>query len=186
MKSKIYDIMMWVLLALFVTITSYVAFLTFYPYEPLRIDAFIVDKTEAVRGEKVCFRLIGEKFYPIPVKVSIELIDGENIAIVNYVSNNPVGKGFHPRCFNVPYHVEPKEYKLRWTGVYEMNGFNHVRKTAMSEIIKILPGPKMLRGDKGDVGAKGDKGDKGEKGGVNLFGEGPRGPEGKPGRDLRK
>jgi hypothetical protein len=179
------DYLIWILLAMLIGVVVYVGFLAWYPFNPIRIDSMPISKTEVCRGERVCFRIIGEKFYAVPVKVSVELVNGEGIAIINYVSNHPPGSKFPPRCFNVPYHVEPGQYRVRWTGVYEMNAFNHVRKVVMSDTLTILPSPKMMRGDKGDTGEKGEKGD---KGGVSIFGEGKKGEKGdpgRPGRDLR-
>jgi hypothetical protein len=163
------DVLLWVLLAILTLVVLYGGILAWFPYNPLRLDSFTLDKTEVCRGEKVCFKITGEKFYPVPVHVSVELINGESIAIVNYVSNHPVGEGFKPRCFNIPYHIEPKKYQLRWTGVYQMNAFNYVRRTALSEWITIRPGTAFLRGDKGDTGKTGAKGDKGDKGGLKLW-----------------
>jgi hypothetical protein len=183
--ATISDYLVWILLGMLIAAVGYVAFLAFYPRDPIRIDSMPINKTQACRGERVCFQILGEKFYPVPVRVSVELVNGEGIAIVNYISNHPPGSKFPQRCFNVPYHVEPGKHRIRWTGVYEMNSFQHVVKKMMSEPITIVPSPKMLKGDKGDhgdKGIKGDKGDRGAKGGVSFFGEGKQGPKGDPGK----
>jgi hypothetical protein len=173
-RNKFKDIFFWAAWGTLLSIGVYIIALSLWPYDPLRIDDFSVSKKEVCRGEEICFRIVGEKFYSIPVRVSVELIDGENIAIINYVSNNPKGKGFPPRCFNIPYHIKPKIYHIRWTGVYEMNAFNQIRVVRISEPITILPSPKLLRGERGDTGKQGEKGMRGERGGISLFGEGSK------------
>jgi hypothetical protein len=137
MKSKIITCILEVLLSLFGISLLYLMFLAFYPYEPVRIDKFLIDKPKVSVGEKLCFQFAGEKFHAVPVEVSIELMDGENYFIMSYDSNNPVGCVFKKRCFIIPYHVEPGKYRLRWTGIYVMNMFNHIRKTVQSDMFEV-------------------------------------------------
>jgi hypothetical protein len=187
-KFHLRDKVFWGVVALVVGVMGYILILATWPYNPLRLDSFTINKTEVIRGEEVCFKITGEKFYNVPVRVVLELVDGEDlklsrsISVITYGSNQPKGSGFPERCFNVPSQVRNQPYKLRWTGTYEMNGFNHPRYVAHSEWLAVLDSASMMKGDKGDQGEKGDRGFPGERGGVSLFGEGKQGPRGVPGK----
>jgi hypothetical protein len=160
-----------------------------YPYTPLRIDSFPLDKTEVLQGGEICFTVNGEKFYDIPVDVNIELINGESMSMVNYRANNPKGLLHKTRCFVIPYHVKPGYYQVRWSGVYQMNAFNYVRLVQLSDWVVVAAdriGERGRRGQIGDTGAKGEKGDtggifggKGDKG--NKGDRGPKGDKGPKG-----
>ena len=126
-----------VLLFLFVFVLIYLIGMALYPYEPVRIDKFLISKNKVVVGEKLCFQFTGQKFYSVPVTVSIELTNGENYFVMSYDSNNPVGSVFKKRSLIIPYHVEAGKYRLRWTGVYQMNPFNIVRRTVLSDAFEV-------------------------------------------------
>jgi hypothetical protein len=111
--------------------------MVWWPYKPLQIDSFTVDKTVVTRGDSICYTIKGEKFYDMPVDVTIELIDGESVAIMSYTANMPKGKLCRTRCFLVPYHVKPGLYRVNWTGVYTMNALNHVRVRMQSEFVRV-------------------------------------------------
>jgi hypothetical protein len=158
MKSKLSDFLLWTLLVGLILVSGYVAYLALYPYDPLRIDKIVPDKTTVCRGGDLCFQFEGEKFYDIPTNVVIELINGEVYGVMAYSSNSPKGKVFKKRCFIVPYNIKPNTYQIRWTGVYEFNALNHVRKTAKSEFITVTDQMKGIKGDRGPVGPRGPKG----------------------------
>jgi len=160
MKSKCFltkrifrEILVRVLFILLIMITTFGFVQIWWPYNPVRVDNFIIEKTILNQGESTYFQFQGEKFYNIPCHVSIELVNGENFAIMSYVSNNPKGTIFKKRSFIIPYHIPAGKYQLRWTGVYEMNPLNSVTKVAYSKFITILN--KDLHGEKGDKGDKG-------------------------------
>jgi hypothetical protein len=142
------------------------AFKAFWPYNPVRIDSFYTDKSGAVHGEKVCVRVIGEKLLPVPVDVTIALANGESYQVMKYTSNLPPGTFFPKRCFLVP-HIIPGKYRVRWTGVYTVNAFNHVTRTALTDWIEI----KDEVVTSGKQGVQGKKGDKGETGRLVIFGK---------------
>jgi hypothetical protein len=133
-----------------------------YPYKPLRVDSFRLDKTVATHGEKVCILVTGEKLMDVPVHILIELVDGESYEIMRYGSNTPPGDKFKPRSFIVPHHIKPGMYRVRWTGVYPVNALNHVRYTFLSEYIEIKDETEI-------VGKQGPKGEKGDRGGFSIF-----------------
>jgi hypothetical protein len=160
-------IVLLVLLTALVVIMFVGLTMALYPYQPIRVDKFCIDKTVVTHGEKVCFRFEGEKFMPVPVNVLIELANGENIEIMKYTSNNPVGTTFKQRCFLMPHHVIPNRYQIRWTGVYPVNALN--RKTVSSQWITVVSDP-LTKGEKGDPGPQGKQGAKGDKGGFSFGG----------------
>jgi hypothetical protein len=173
------------LLAVLTLMFSYVIGLLVYPYVPLRIDSLTFDKKEAKQGDVVCFVVKGEKFMPIPVRVSVELVNGGVYEVMKYGSNHPPGDKFPDRCFDIPYSIKPKDYHLRWTGTYPVNPIRDVSVTKTSDcVVKVLDGKDQFRGPQGMPGHEGQrglKGDKGDKGGVSLFGQGPKGPKGDKG-----
>jgi hypothetical protein len=164
------DAIFLILLGTLAALIISVSVMAWYPYNPLRVDEFYIDKSEVCQGEKVCFRVLGEKFYAKPVKVTVELVNGEGYFMVSYGANNPVGTSFPPRCFSIPYHVTPDLYRIRWTGVYEMNAFNYVTVVVYSKWLRVyLGGLESRRGEQGPRGKKGAKGDKGDRGGIKLW-----------------
>jgi hypothetical protein len=114
-----------------------------WPYDPIRIDKFNVDKTTAMQGERICFVFEGEKLLALPANVVVELVDGEAIQIMTYTANNDVGCIMKSRCFNVPYVITPKSYKIRWTAEYPVNHIRKVREVATSDFIKITENPRL-------------------------------------------
>jgi hypothetical protein len=151
-------------------------FLALWPSDPIRVDSISLNKTTVEQGKEICFKFEGEKYHPIPVAATIELVNGESVALMNYTSNNPVGGPFKWRCFSIPYHVPPGKWQLRWTGRYQMNPLRHVIKTKDSGWFEVtegwVNGLQGARGIQGEKGARGIQGEKGDKGGVSLFGKG--------------
>jgi hypothetical protein len=125
------------LLAFFIGLIGTGLVMALYPYEPLRLDKFLTDRTEAAPGDKICFQFVGEKFYAVPVYASVELVNGEAIAIMSYTANAPAGEPFKKRCFVVPSCTESTYYKIRWTGTWPMNILNNVRRVYYSGWIKV-------------------------------------------------
>ena len=167
------DTFFFLLLIILISGMAVVMWKTIYPYNPIRIDSLIVNQTEAVVGDRICIQIVGEKFMPIPVHVSIELINSVGIAIMNYDSNVPVGITFKPRCFNIPMHVDTATYRVRWTGTYVVNEFRHITKMVYSGPIHITN--HWYRGEQGKQGiqgVQGKQGIQGKRGGVSLFGKG--------------
>ena len=166
-----------------------IVYLLAWPYNPIRIDDLNLSKTEVAQGEELCFQFQGEKLLPVPVKVIIELVNGEAIHIMSYEANNPVGEKFKARCFDVPYNVKPNRYQLRWSGGYQVNPLRTILRTKLSEWITVtkgtwLQGIQGKTGKTGKQGMEGPKGDKGDKGGISLFGEGKQGVQGVPGKNC--
>jgi hypothetical protein len=160
---------------------------TFYPYEPIRIDRLDIDKTECSVGDTVCVQMVGEKLLPLPVRVTLSLVNGSSITIETYWSNSPVGNKFRSRCFNVPFHIATNWYQVQWDGAYPINNNRTVYKQVLSKPIYVTNNLRgSLRGDTGKTGLTGDKGEKGDTGGISIFGKGERGemgPRGYPGKD---
>jgi hypothetical protein len=173
--------------------TIVLGWMLWYPYEPIRIDALHIDKTEARVGELLCFTMVGEKLMPIPVRVAVELVDGEGVGIVNYWSNVPMGLKFKERCFNIPMHIKTNHYQVKWTGTYSVNGLRNITKEVLSKPIYItnhlmtdLKGRQGRRGEKGVQGTQGRQGDRGKSGGVSLFGKGEKGDTGAAGKPCKE
>lgn len=121
-----------------VTWASVFTYWQFAHYEPIRVDALMLDKYETIHGEKVCFAISGEKFYNIPSKVTIELVDGEAIHIMSYLSHHPPGTRFKPRCFLVPPHAMPKSnYVVRWSATYHVNPIRDIVATKDSAFLNV-------------------------------------------------
>jgi hypothetical protein len=155
-----------------VIITIYLGFAFFYPYNPIRIDSLSIDTDKARVGDEVCFKLTGEKFMAIPVHASIDLVNGEGISIINYVANNPPGTSFPKRCFNIPMMVKTNNYRLRFSGIYPINGFRNILKTEFSKSIHITNDiERGTQGDQGIQGKRGPRGFTGAKGGIIIFGK---------------
>jgi hypothetical protein len=114
-----------------------ILYLTWYPYNPITVDKITISKEVVSRGECLSFLFHGEKHYPIPVDVTIELVDGVSYFIMSYSSNNPVGNKFKARPFIIPQHIIPGKYKIRWTGVYTMNALNIVRVKKLSQEFEV-------------------------------------------------
>ena len=131
------DYLAWATFLLILLIATWFVWETFRPYEPIRVDAVIVSPKVLHRGEKAMFQFQGEKYMPIPVHATIELVDGSRHHLMSYTSNNPVGCSFKPRDFVVPYSIIPGKWRLKWSGVYEVNMVRSITKTAYSEEIEI-------------------------------------------------
>jgi hypothetical protein len=137
MRNKVKDFMFWILFGFLTLSASMVLFLTWYPYNPITVDKITISKEVVSRGECLSFQFHGEKHYPVPVDVTIELVDGVSYFIMSYSSNNPVGNKFKARPFIIPHHIIPGKYKLRWTGVYTMNALNIVRVKKLSQEFEV-------------------------------------------------
>jgi len=146
-------------------------FMFYYPYNPIRIDSLWISTDKARVGDEVCFNLKAEKFMAIPVHASIDLVNGEGIAIINYVANNPPGTTFPKRCFNIPMAVKTNHYRLRFSGVYAVNGFRNILKTEYSKNIYILNDVERNKGEQGIQGKRGLRGFTGKTGGIIIFGK---------------
>lgn len=86
-----------------ISIWGLVAWLTLWPFEPIRIDAVLINKTEVMRGGEICFDLVAEKLLPFPADTQIDITNGINVPLFNYTSNAKVGKlKSCPRCSFVP------------------------------------------------------------------------------------
>jgi hypothetical protein len=143
-KFRIREILFWGTMLLMVSILLYIFFLAAYPYKPLRLDSMVVNKDQVCRGGELCFVFKGEKFYPIPADVTVELSNGERYQVMKYTANNPVGTVFRQRCFIVPYHVKPGKYEVIWTGKYEPNAFQSVYIKKKSNWIEVANSMKRL------------------------------------------
>ena len=167
--------------------SSILGYYLFYPFEPIRISYLAVDNTEANVGDEVCVTMMGEKLMPLPVHVTLTLVNGKSIELEKYTSNNPVGKVFKPRCFTIPMHVKTSWYQVQWDGYYDINQTRTVHLTVRSKPIYITNHWKAMKGERGPQGIEGKRGPKGEKGSFSLFGQGPpgpQGPKGKPGKSC--
>ena len=135
--KKWYEWFFKILLVLLTASLFGIVSLAYYPYKPLEVKSFVASKDTVTKGCELCYTLTGEKFYNMPVDVTIELIDGESVAIMNYTANMPKGEIARKRCFIVPYHVKAGKYRINWTGVYTMNALNHIRVRAQSQEITV-------------------------------------------------
>jgi hypothetical protein len=134
---------------LYLTILSMLSFLVvsliviiimaLWPYEPMRIDKFLVDKTEVCRGGVVTFQFVGEKMTDVSPDISVDFVDGEAIPLMTYAGANPKGTLLKARSFVVPFHSKVnQDYQIRWTAKYPMNIFNKVTITKLSPFVKVL------------------------------------------------
>jgi hypothetical protein len=164
-----------------------VTYWLFWPYTPMRIDKFILDKEVVAQGDRICFTFDGAKLLPLPANVVIELVNGEAILIATYFVNNPVGTVLKSRCFNIPYHVMPKkDYQIKWTATWQVNPLRNIIKTVQSGKFEVAENHN-LKGPKGDAGKQGIQGKTGAKEeGRTIFGckPGPEGKQGKPGKSC--
>ena len=129
MKGCAFLILLWC----FAGLLAYSAYSLWYPVDPFDIKSLTVDKQVINRGETFCFTIVGEKNINIPVHVVVELINDENITLVSYVANNPMGKLRKKRCIVMPYHIIPGKYQLKWSGIYEVNSIRSVPKQIISD-----------------------------------------------------
>ena len=137
MQTKIREVFTWFLLILLTCILGGILVQMWWPVTPVRIDKISVSKSIVSRGEAVYFQFQGEKFLQIPVHVTLELVNGERIALVNYLSNNPIGKLCVKRNIVIPFHIIPGQYQLKWTGVFEVNALRTVTYSAKSDWITV-------------------------------------------------
>jgi hypothetical protein len=156
--------------------TVALGWMLWYPYDPIRIDSLDVDITEAHVGDPICFKLVGEKFMPVPVHVIVELVNGEGVPITNYRSNVPVGTKFKGRCFNIPMHIRTNTYQVKWSGSYAINGLRNITKEVFSKPIHIT-NPLI----KGIQGIQGIPGKPGKSTTIIFYGKGEKGDTGKQG-----
>ena len=131
------DIALWAAVILLAIILSGAIFQLVWPFNPVRVDRVCVMEKEIARGDVLHFQFHGEKYLDIPVHATVELVNGENVGAMSYVSHNPPGNVFKPRSFVVPYHMMPGKYKLKWTGVYEISPIRTVTKTYYTEEIMV-------------------------------------------------
>jgi hypothetical protein len=125
------------LFAILVAVFAYIAVLTLWPYEPLRLDSITAEKSVACRGEELCFTIKGYKYHNIMAQVNVDLINSESIAIMHYPASMPAGEICRKRCFVVPHHVKPGKYKINWSATYEVNAFRNVTYRGQSEEVEI-------------------------------------------------
>ena len=174
------DIFFWGILIILASGLFCVMWMSLYPYKPMRIDHLAIDKTAATVGDSLCIQMVGEKLLPVPVHVSIELVNGYGIAIANYDSNTAIGTTFKPRCFNIPMHIETSTYRVRWTGTYILNEFRRITLVVYSEPIHITN--HWYKGIQGIQGIQGKRGVQGKTGNVSIFGKGDKGDRGPRGK----
>jgi hypothetical protein len=137
MRFNFIKTLTYILLSLLISVLISILFMVWYPYNPLTVNTLKVNKSIVSRGECISFKVDGEKHYAIPVDVTVELVDGYAYFIMSYTSNNPPGKLFRERPFLIPYHIKPGKYRIRWTGVYNMNSLNVVRVKALSDEFEV-------------------------------------------------
>ena len=109
----------------------------YYPYDPLEIVSFTVDKQTVCQGGKICYNLKGEKFYSLPAFVTISLINGESIPIVSYVANNKKGHIDAGRCILLPSKLEHPRYRIQWMAVYLFPMYGTATETVESNWIEV-------------------------------------------------
>jgi hypothetical protein len=186
-RSITHEILFWGVLGLMLFVGIYFLGMAVWPYTPVRVDSITPSKTKVCRGEELCFRFVGEKYYDMTTQINVELVNGEAYAVMTYASDNPKGLIEKERCFIVPYHVKPNNYHIRWTGNYHMNAFKTVRKSFLTDWVEVTSGAKGLAqgpiGPRGAIGRTGPAGQQGKKGGFSFGGtEGPQGKQGLPGK----
>lgn len=133
------------LILLFITVV-FTVYQLWWPVEPVKITGITLLSSDGItpsskvvkRGETMYFIFDGQKLLPVPVRVSIELVNGERMAIMTYDSNTPVGYVFKKRSFIIPYHIQPGRYRLVWTGNYFINSLRVEMRTVQSDWITIL------------------------------------------------
>jgi hypothetical protein len=163
LKEKLFLSAMVLLGMISIVIMGYGGLVTYWlvaPYEPMRIDYFILDKQVVMQGERMTFTFKGEKFLPVHADVVLELVNGETFQLMSYYVNNNVGSVLKPRPFNIPYHVQPGKYRLRWTGSWRVNPIRVIKKSITSDWIEVVCNTRLK--------------------GVN----GKQGPQGVPGKDF--
>jgi hypothetical protein len=160
------ELILWTLLVFFIFVLVYVGYLTWWPYNPIRVDGIKVCQSEVRRGEVIYFTFKGEKFMNITSHITIELVNGERMLIMSYDSNTPPGEAFKKRSFIVPYHIQPGRYQLVWTGVYNINPIRDIIKTTKSDFITITD-EEPLRGLRG---FRGEKGKDAKNKNISIFG----------------
>jgi hypothetical protein len=155
--------------ALLLVVLSYVIWIGYqlYPRTPIRVDAIVIDKTEVTQGGEICFQTLGEKLMAIPVHVTLDLVDGQSFSLVSYDSNIPPGIKFPLRCVTIPYHIVPRAYKLRWTGVYQVTFLSHYIASKDSDWFtvkkdELKEGAMGKQGIQGKIGATGATGKTGK------------------------
>lgn len=134
---RLQEIVMWTLLGCLMSILGIVCWQLFYPYQPIRVDEIKIFQKELQRGDELTFQFIGEKLMDIPVHATVELENGERIAAITYSSHNPVGTLFRKRTFIVPSHTVPGKYRIKWTGVYEVNPLRSITVVKHSDWITV-------------------------------------------------
>jgi len=115
-----------------------ILFLVVYPYDPITVDSFIVDKYEVIPGDKVTFHFKGKKNYNVSPTISIDLVDGEHFHVMDYPGTNPKGIIDNKRSFIVP-NIPAKKYRLRWSATYQINAFANPRRTVETDWITVNP-----------------------------------------------
>lgn len=168
------EILLWIMWLSITFIMGYFLYLFWWPIEPIRIDKIEI-KSELHAGERTSFHFMGEKFVDVPAHVSIELVNGESIALMTYTSHNSVGTVFRERPFIVPYHIYPGKYRLKWTGVYEVTALRSITRVAYSDWVTIKDDDDC-EGKEGPQGVKGARGERGQIGrqgipGKNFWGK---------------
>jgi hypothetical protein len=165
-NTKTNMVMVWIFLCLFLAGMATLLFIALYPFEPTKVSSFTIDKTQAYRGDMICYTIRGEKFYALPALVSIVLDNGESIEMMYYNSNVDVGLFMKKKCFIVPYHVIPNRYNVKWTALYPMFGRIIPVTVKSKECVDILE-EKKSRGARGPEGRQGRTGERGP----GLFGK---------------
>lgn len=134
---KVKTILWYIYISVVMAVMVTFGYKAFYPFEPIRMDSFYIDKQVLRHGEKFCIQMVGEKLLDVPVDVTISFANGESYQVVKYSSNVHVGSYFPKRCFLTP-HIMPGKYKVRWTGAYHVNNFQTVTRTILSDWVEVL------------------------------------------------
>jgi hypothetical protein len=154
-KDPLWYIFMGIVIASFCTAIYW----RLWPYDPIRIDKFCVDKTVVSRGEEICFVFKGEKLLPLPAHIVVDLVNGETIPIMTYQSNNKVGPILSPRCFIMPSHVKlRKDYRIKWTATYNPNPIRIIIEDGLSDPIEVIDSTNGNQGKQGIQGIQGKPG----------------------------
>lgn len=122
-----------------IAIWAAVAFITLWPFEPIKVAAIPIDKKVVHRGGEICFDLVAEKLLPFPADTQIDIVNSINVPLFNYSSNAKVGKlKSRPRCSFIPNRVEYGENRIRIRFTHWVFGVRPVVTEAFNEPFEVI------------------------------------------------
>ena len=111
-----------------------VSFWMLYPYEPIVINSITIDQTKPIRaGEDFVYTIDYIKNTDKSCLIALQLTNGFSRIYTPFISNQPPGHKIVKISKEIPSRIDSGEYRLKWSGTYQMNPIRTITITTWSE-----------------------------------------------------